>query len=46
MPPLTDLDDTEKNEILGEAYFLRALNYHNLVKFWGDVPIRLAPSPR
>lgn len=43
VPPLTDLDDVEKNEILGEAHFLRALHYHNLVKFYGDVPIRLTP---
>jgi hypothetical protein len=43
VPALTDLDETEKNEILGEAYFLRALHYHNLVKFYGDVPIRLVP---
>jgi len=42
-PPLADLDDTEKNEILGEAHLLRALHYHNLVKLWGDVPIRLTP---
>ena len=40
---MTDLDDTEKNEILGEAHFLRALHYHNLVKLYGDVPIRLTP---
>ena len=32
VPAVTDLDDTEKNEILGEAHFLRALHYHNLVK--------------
>ena len=44
VPPLTDLDETEKNEILGEAHFLRALHYHNLVKFFGDVPIRLDPD--
>jgi hypothetical protein len=43
VPALTDLDDTEKNEILGEAHFLRALHYHNLVKLYGDVPIVLAP---
>ena len=43
VPALTDLDDTEKNEILGEAHLLRALHYHNLVKFYGDVPIRLVP---
>jgi hypothetical protein len=43
VPALTDLDETEKNEILGEAHFLRALHYHNLVKLFGDVPIRLEP---
>jgi hypothetical protein len=43
VPALADLDDTEKNEILGEAHFLRALHYHNLVKLYGDVPLRLAP---
>lgn len=43
VPPLPDLSTDEKNEILGEAYFLRALSYHNLVKFWGDVPMPLEP---
>jgi starch-binding outer membrane protein, SusD/RagB family len=43
VPALTDLEETEKNEILGEAHFLRALHYHNLVKLWGGVPIRLTP---
>jgi hypothetical protein len=43
VPAVTDLDVTEKNEILGEAHFLRALHYHNLVKLYGDVPIRLTP---
>ncbi|HKT61540.1 MAG TPA: RagB/SusD family nutrient uptake outer membrane protein [Gemmatimonadales bacterium] len=43
VPAVTDLDDTEKNQILGEAHFLRALHYHNLVKLYGDVPIRLTP---
>jgi hypothetical protein len=41
VPPLTDLEDTEKNQILGEAHALRALNLHNLTKFWGDVPMPL-----
>jgi tetratricopeptide (TPR) repeat protein len=43
VPAITGLDDAEKNEILGEAYFLRALHLHNLVKFWGDVPMPLDP---
>jgi starch-binding outer membrane protein, SusD/RagB family len=43
VPAISDLTDEEKNEILGEAYFIRALNYHNLVRLWGGVPLRLAP---
>ena len=43
VPALTDLADAEKNQILGEAYALRALHYHNLVKLWGGVPLVLTP---
>jgi hypothetical protein len=43
VPSVSDLSTDEKNEILGEAYFLRALSYHNLVKFWGAVPMPLDP---
>jgi hypothetical protein len=43
VPALTDLDALEKDEILGEAYCLRALHYHNLVRLWGGVPLRLIP---
>lgn len=46
VPAIKDpnLGSTERNEIIGEAYFLRALNYHNLMKLWGDVPLRLQPT--
>jgi hypothetical protein len=43
VPKLTDLDASEQNEMLGEAYFLRALMYHDLVRLWGGVPLRLEP---
>ena len=33
-------DETVKNRLLGEAYFLRAYNYFNLVKVFGLVPIQ------
>ena len=45
VPAVTDLEETEKNQILGEAYAMRALNLHNLTKFWGDVPMPLV-SPK
>lgn len=32
-------DESEKNQLLGEAYFLRAWNYFNLVRNFGLVPM-------
>lgn len=43
VPDITDLSDEEKADIEGQAYFLRALQYHNLVKLYGGVPLRLEP---
>lgn len=43
VPDVPGLTAAQKNQILGEARFLRALHYHNLVKFWGDVPMPLEP---
>ncbi len=34
-----DIDQTVKNNILGEAYFLRALYYFHLTDFFGSVPL-------
>ncbi|GAB4028025.1 RagB/SusD family nutrient uptake outer membrane protein [Spirosoma koreense] len=33
-----------RNRIMGEAYFLRAFNYFNLVRLWGAVPLVLDPT--
>ncbi|MDY0906891.1 RagB/SusD family nutrient uptake outer membrane protein [Pedobacter sp. CFBP9032] len=30
---------TSKNNLLGEAYFLRAFNYFYMTRIWGDVPL-------
>lgn len=30
------------NEVLGQAYFLRAFHYFNLVRLWGNVPLKIA----
>ncbi len=43
VPKVPDLSSGERDQILGEAHFLRALHYHNLVRLWDDVPIRTAP---
>lgn len=44
VPNIPAMDPAERDEILGEAYLLRALHYHNLVKLWGGVPLRLEPA--
>ena len=33
------MDENLKNEIVAEAKFLRALNYFNLVRLFGEVPL-------
>jgi len=38
------MDTVRRNQIMGEAYFLRGLHYFNLVKIYGGVPIRLTPT--
>jgi hypothetical protein len=37
--PTTD-NDKGMNDVLGQAYFARAYAYLNLVRFWGDIPLR------
>lgn len=41
--PIT-LIPTLKNQFIGEAKFLRALYYFNLVRFFGDVPLTLTET--
>ncbi len=38
VPPIT-MDETLKDRVLGEAHFLRALSYFDLVRWFGDVPL-------
>jgi len=37
--PAIKMDESLKNRYIGEARFLRALYYFNLVRFYGDVPL-------
>lgn len=37
--PEGDFDQAGKDQLLGEGYFLRAYNYFNLVRVFGNVPI-------
>ena len=46
VPGITDplLPAAEKTQLLGEAYFLRALVYFDLGRGWGGVPLALTPT--
>ena len=37
--PKITMDEVLKNRLIGEAKFMRALYYFNLVRFFGDVPL-------
>ncbi|RED93016.1 RagB/SusD family nutrient uptake outer membrane protein [Marinoscillum furvescens] len=41
--PDIEMDEQVKNNILGEAYFIRAFNYFNLVNNWRNVPLITTP---
>jgi hypothetical protein len=43
--PTIDFDAALKARLLGEAKFLRALYYFNVVRLWGDVPLVLEYTP-
>jgi hypothetical protein len=38
------ISETQKNELLGEVYFLRAYHYFNLVRLYGPVPLKLSST--
>src|SRR5690606_11301710 len=41
--PEIEMDEAEKNQLIGQAKFMRAFNYFNLVRIFGDVPLILEP---
>ena len=52
VPSVTGLDPGERDEMLGAAYLIRALTFHNVARFWGDpaptglgIPLPLEPAP-
>lgn len=40
LPEASELTETQKSEYLGESRFLRAFSYYEIVRLWGDVPLR------
>lgn len=44
VPTITFNSESTKNSILAQAYTMRAFLYFTLVKTWGKVPVRTAPT--
>lgn len=42
--PDIEMDEAQKQRLLGEAKFLRGLFYFHLATLWGNVPLMLTPS--
>lgn len=42
--PAISMDEGKRNHLVAEALFWRALLYAEMVKLWGDVPLKLMPS--
>lgn len=42
--PATNMDETRKKQIIGEAHFLRGFFFWMLTKNFGDVPVKTFPS--
>ncbi|HEX2191151.1 MAG TPA: RagB/SusD family nutrient uptake outer membrane protein [Longimicrobiaceae bacterium] len=43
VPGITAMDPAFRDRVVAEARFLRATHYFNLVRLFGDVPLRLEP---
>jgi len=39
-----NLEEETKNDYIGQLKFLRALHYYNLVRLFGNVPLKLTPT--
>ncbi len=44
VPGMGDMSEEEKNQALGELYFIRALNHFNLINYFGAVPLKITPT--
>jgi hypothetical protein len=43
VPGVAGLDAAERDEMLGQGYFMRALGHFDALKMWSGVPIKTAP---
>ncbi|MGK6350125.1 RagB/SusD family nutrient uptake outer membrane protein [Parapedobacter sp. DT-150] len=42
--PETQMDETRKQQIIGEAHFMRAFYHWMLAKNFGEIPVKIVPS--
>lgn len=43
-PAMATNDEMGMNDVIGQAYFARAFTYFNIVRLFGDAPLRLEPT--
>lgn len=43
VPDVPGMTQAERDDIIGQAHFLRALAFHDLTKLWGDIQMPLTP---
>lgn len=41
IPRISSIEETQRNELVAEARFMRAFSYYHLVRHWGAVPLYL-----
>lgn len=44
MPQVKNLSSADHDDIQGQLFFIRSLAYYNLVRLYGDVPLKTLPS--
>lgn len=43
IPEIENMSDDKKNNLIGQAKFMRAFHYYNLVRLFGDIPLIVEP---
>jgi len=44
LPNVENLEESFANDVKGQMYFLRSLAYFNLIRYFGDVPLKTTPT--
>lgn len=44
LPNVENIEESFANDVKGQMYFLRSLAYFNLIRYFGDVPLKTTPT--